>query len=108
MIIDYTKEFREQAKLVFPKWRQLLRAIEYNDGDGVRIALGNIKTHLSPEEVAKSFDTGKISSLYKKAKQLIAVKELENSWYNEYDRSYEEITQRNEIGKLEEEIFGRM
>ena len=107
MTIDYSKEFREQAKLVFPKWKQLQQAIEYNDGDNVRIALGNIKMYFNPEEVAKAFDTGKIASLYKKAKQLVAAKELENSWYNEYDRSYEDIFQRNEISRVEEEIFGR-
>ena len=105
MIIDYSNDFTEKAKIVFPKWKQLHEAISYNESDSVRIALGSIKTLISPNEVVTAFDTGQISKLYHRARQLKEVVELENMWYEEFDRSEEEITQKNQLSILEKELF---
>ena len=106
MIIDYSPSFKAKAMEVFPRWKQLHQAINYNDGDSVRIILGNIHVQLQPEEVIKAIHEGTIKSLYDRAQHLVEVRNLENMWYEEFDRSSEEIEQRNEIGKLEKELFG--
>lgn len=104
-MIEYSDEFAAKAKELFPSWEKLNEAIANNEESSVRIAIGDIKVLIEPEEVVKAFQDGQLKSLLNKAKHLCAVKELENMWYTEYDKSSEDILQRNQISKLEQELF---
>ena len=95
--IDYSEHFRFSAIKVFPEWKQLHDAINNNESDSVRIELGSIPIQIEPDEIIVAFNEGRLKQLYERAKRLIKIRELENMWYDEFDRSQEEIINRNQI-----------
>jgi hypothetical protein len=94
-MIDYSQEFSQKAKELFPSWIQLHDAIANNEEDSVRIELGNIKTLIEPESIVNAFKEGKLPKLYKDAARMVAIRELEEMWYEQYDKSNEEINNKN-------------
>lgn len=106
MIIDYSKNFRLNAMCVFPGWKQLHDAINNNETDSVRMAIGAIRIQIEPDEVVVAFEQGKLKQLYDRAKKMVAIRELENMWYDEYDKSETEINNKHQLSKVEQEFYG--
>ena len=89
IIINYSKEFLDKTKEVFPNWLSLHAKIKKNES--IEDSLKRISTNFSPYRICRYFKEGQLIALQKAAKRQIAITELSGMWYNEKEKMEKEL-----------------
>ena len=78
----YPAKFVKLVKAEYPNYSELHRALDNGDQFAGRYLDDNSSGGISPKEVVKMIDQGKIKELRKKADQLVRRQKLYHDWSN--------------------------
>jgi hypothetical protein len=80
----YPTAFKEAMLKTFPNWPELKERLENGD-ESIGIALADICSKgISPVEVISAINSLNFSNLYEKAKKILEVENLYNTWNELY------------------------